>query len=117
VVVQVAHLAGAGGFPDYAAQAMDVFASAIERRDPRTRNLYFDQTTVATPETTPDEGVRIARMIRRVSAARVFFGSDMPVGGNPPPAEGWAIFRAKVPLTTAEMRAIALNEPPYAKGR
>jgi predicted TIM-barrel fold metal-dependent hydrolase len=117
VVVQVAHLAGAGEFPDYAEQAMDVVASAIERRDPRTRNLYFDQTTVATSETTPADGARIARAIRRVGATRVFFGSDMPVGGNPPPAEGWAIFRAKVPLSPAEMRTIASNEPPYAKSR
>jgi predicted TIM-barrel fold metal-dependent hydrolase len=117
VVVQVAHLAGGGEFPDNAEQAMDVFAAAIERGDPRTRNLYFDQTTVATATTTPEDGLRIARTIRRVGPARVFFGSDMPVGGNPPPAEGWAIFRAKVPLTAAEMRTIALNEPPYARGR
>ena len=96
---------------------MDVFAKAIERGDPRTRNLYFDQTTVATPETTPGDGAAIARIIRRVGANCVFYGSDMPVSGNPPPAEGWAIFKAKVPLTEAEMRTIALNEPPYAKGR
>ena len=115
VVVQVAHLAGTAGFPDYAEDAMDVFATAIERGDPRVRNLYFDQTAVATPESTPDEGMRAARMIRRVGASRVFFGSDMPVGGNPPPAESWVIFRTKVPLTTAEMRTIALNEPPYAR--
>jgi predicted TIM-barrel fold metal-dependent hydrolase len=117
VVVQVAHLAGTAGFPDYAEQAMDVFASAIERKDPRTRNLYFDQTAVATAETTAEEGARIARMIRRVRAQRVFFGSDMPVSGNPPPAESWAIFRAKVPLTVAELRTIALNEPSYVTRR
>jgi predicted TIM-barrel fold metal-dependent hydrolase len=117
VVVQVAHLAGTAGFPDYAEEAMDVFASAIERGDPRTRNLYFDQTAVATSESTPDEGMRAARMIRRVGAARVFFGSDMPVSGNPPPGESWAMFRSKVPLTAAELRTIAGNEPPYARGR
>ena len=117
VVVQVAHLAGGGEFPDYAEQAMDVFATAIERGDPRTRNLYFDQTTVATAETTPEDGARIAKIIRRVGVDRVFFGSDIPISGNPPPAEGWAIFKAKVPLTVAEMRTLALNEPPYAKGR
>jgi hypothetical protein len=61
--------------------------------------------------------MRAARMIRRVGAARVFFGSDMPVSGNPPPAESWALFRAKVPLTAAELRTIAGNEPPYATGR
>ena len=117
VVVQVAHLAGTAGFPDYAEQAMDVFATAIERGDPRVRNLYFDQTAVATSASDAEEGVRIARMIRRVGPTRVFFGSDMPVSGNPPPAESWAIFRAKVPLTAAEVRTIASNEPPYAKGR
>jgi predicted TIM-barrel fold metal-dependent hydrolase len=117
VVVQVAHLAGTAGFPDYAEQAMDVFASAIERRDPRTRNLYFDQTTVATSSTTADEGERIARTIRRVGANRVFFGSDLPIGGNPPPVEGWAIFRARVPLTATEMRTIARNQPRYAARR
>lgn len=117
VVVQVAHLAGTAGFPDYAEQAMDVFAIAIERKDPRARRLYFDQTAVATSETTPEEGERIARMIRRVGPKRVFFGSDLPVGGNPPPAESWAIFRAKVPLRAAEFRAIALNEPSYLRRR
>lgn len=34
-----------------------------------------------------------------------------------PPAESWAIFRAKVPLTAAEFRTIALNEPPHAARR
>jgi predicted TIM-barrel fold metal-dependent hydrolase len=117
VVVQVAHLAGTVGFPDYAEEAMDVFAGAIERKDPRARRLYFDQTGVATSETTPKEGERIARMIRRVGPKRVFFGSDTPAGGNPPPAESWAIFRAKVPLRAAEFRAIALNEPSYLRRR
>jgi predicted TIM-barrel fold metal-dependent hydrolase len=117
VVVQVAHFGGSSGFPDYAEEVMDVFARAIEGHDPRTRNLYFDQTTVATSETTPDEGERIARMIRRVGPGRVFFGSDLPISGNPPPAEGWAIFRTRVPLTTGELRTIALNEPPYFHGR
>ena len=117
VVVQVAHLAGTSGFPEYAEQAMSVFASAIERRDPRVRNLYFDQTAVASTETTPEEGERIARMIKRVGLKRVFFGSDLPISGNPPPAEAWAIFRAKVPLKPAEFRAIALNEPRYARRR
>jgi len=47
VPVQVAHLAGAGDFPEDAEQALDVFAAAIQRHDPRMRNVYFDQCTVA----------------------------------------------------------------------
>ena len=38
-------------------------------------------------------------------------------GGNPAAGEGWAIFRAKVPLTAEEMRTIALNVPRYAEHR
>lgn len=114
VIVQLAHLAGSGpGFPDDAQAAFNIFANAIERGDPRTRNLYFDQCTVAWSETTPEEGTRIAEAIRRVGAKRVFFGSDMPVGGNPAPKGSWDIFKAKVPLTQAEFKAIALNVPPY----
>ena len=114
VVVQVAHLAGSGpGFPEDAQAAFNIFAAAIERGDPRTRNLYFDECSVPWSGSTPEEGAQIARAIRRVGLKRVFFGSDMPVGDNPPPKESWEIFKAKVPLTPAEFRAIALNVPPY----
>jgi predicted TIM-barrel fold metal-dependent hydrolase len=118
VVVQVAHLAGSGpGYPDYAAEAMQVFVDAVQRHDPRTRNLYFDQATDAAADSTVEDGRTIARIIRGVGVKRVFFGSDLPIGGNPPPAESWKIFKAKVPLTPAELRTIALNVPPYMRHR
>ncbi len=52
VVVQVAHLAGAGD-PDEegAQQALAVFADAVASRDPRTRRLYFDVTALGPPPT------------------------------------------------------------------
>jgi predicted TIM-barrel fold metal-dependent hydrolase len=115
IVVQVAHLAGSGNFPPDAEAAMKVFAAAIARHDPRTRNLYFDQCVVATRSSTPEDGARIAAAIRSVGVRRVFFGSDMPIGDNPPPKESWEIFKAKVPLTPAEMRIIAMNVPPYLR--
>jgi predicted TIM-barrel fold metal-dependent hydrolase len=116
VVVQVAHLAGAGpGFADDAQAAFNVFATAIERHDPRTRNLYFDECSVPWSGSTPEEGGQIARALRRVGLKRVFFGSDMPVGGNPEPKESWAIFKEKVPLTPAEFRIVAANVPPYMR--
>src|SRR6185295_15410864 len=46
-VIQIAHLAGAGGYPDYADAAMAVFCAAIRSGDRRARNLYFDVTVVA----------------------------------------------------------------------
>ena len=115
-VVQVAHLADSGPCfrPDGQA-AFEIFASAIERHDPRTRNLYFDETTIPCIEASTEESAAVARAIRRVGVKRVFFGSDMFIGGNPSPAESWAIFKRKVPLTPAEFRVIAANVPPYMR--
>lgn len=113
-VVQVAHLAGAGpGFAKDAQAAFDVFATAIEHRDPRTNGLYFDECSVPSLESTPEEGIKIAEAIRRVGVQRVLFGSDMSVSGNPELKESWEIFKAKVPLTAAEFQVIARNVPPY----
>lgn len=114
IVVQVAHLAGSGGFPEDAQQAMDAFADALARKDARVRNVYFDLTTVANGATTAG-GEQIARAIRSVGVDRVLFGTDLPLGGNPPPAEAWALFRASIPLADAEFRAIARNVAPYAR--
>lgn len=113
-VVQIAHLAGAGpGFPPFAQEAMTVFANAIAAHDRRTRNLWFDVTTVATESSTPEDGATIARLLRQAGLRRTLFGSDLPVGGNPPPAEAWRIFRARVPLTEAEFQTIMGNVAPY----
>jgi predicted TIM-barrel fold metal-dependent hydrolase len=115
IVVQIAHLAGAGSFPEDAEKAMAAFAEAIARGDPRTRNLLFDATTVAMSGSTKGDGEFIAKAIRSVGVDRILFGSDAPVGGNPPVSEAWDIFRAKVPLSEAEFRTIALNVAPYAR--
>ena len=117
IVVQIAHLAGSGGFPEDAEQAMNLFAEAIARGDPRTRNLYFDATTVVVPQSTAKDAEFVAKAIRAVGVERIVFGSDLPISGNPSPVEGWALFRAKVPLTDAEFRTIALNTAPYARRR
>jgi predicted TIM-barrel fold metal-dependent hydrolase len=115
VAVQVAHLAGSGNFPPDAEQAMKVFEAAFRRHDPRTRNLYFDQSAVATASTSVEDGKRIAEAIREVGINRVFFGSDMVVSYNPPPGPFWTIFKAKVPLSASEFRAMAVNVPPYMR--
>lgn len=117
VVVQVAHLAGAGAFPEDAEKAMEVFAQAIAREDPRTAKVYFDATTVATPGSTKADGEYVAKAIRAVGVERVLFGSDAPFGGNPPPGEAWDIFRTKVPLSEDEFRTIAGNVAPYFPGQ
>lgn len=116
VPVQVAHLASGGGYDDPPADEVIVFlAEAIARRDPRTRNLWFDVSGVVTDETTPDEAALVARRLRQLGLERILWGSDGATGGNLPPREAWAAFRRRLPLTDAEFRAIAGNVAPWMR--
>src|SRR5215469_9044300 len=50
VIVQIAHLAGGGGYDDPATDAaLSVFVKAIEQKDPRMKNVYFDVCGIAIP--------------------------------------------------------------------
>lgn len=115
VPIQVAHLAGAGGFSDpLIDQALAVFVDAIEKGDPRSRQLWFDLTTVAVPTATADQRDRLTMRIRQLGVNRLLYGSDAATGTNLPPREGWAAFR-QLPLTADEFRTIAGNVPPYMR--
>ena len=116
IVVQVAHLAGAGpGHGADADAAMGVFADAIARRDPRVRRLIFDATTVTAPTSSQEERALVARRIREVGVERIMFGSDLPIGGNPALRGSWQLFRSNIPLTPAEFDRIAANVAPYLR--
>ena len=108
VPVQLAHMAN-----DWEAAA--VYADAIEAGDPRTRRLYFDlaqAVPVPRQHQTPVAMTQIAATLRRIGLERIFFGSDMDVGGNPSPREHWKAVR-QLPLTNVELRSLAKNVPPY----
>jgi len=114
--IQIAHLAGAGpGYQDIIDDALGAFVDAVKARDPKTRNLWFDVTTIATVETTSENGALIARRIRELGLRRILFGADHSIGGNPAPATAWRIFKEKVPLTEDEQRTIATNRTPYMR--
>jgi predicted TIM-barrel fold metal-dependent hydrolase len=114
VPVQIAHLAGAGGYDDpLVDQALSVFIDAIANDDPRTKRLWFDVAAVAWSKMTPAEATLIATRIREVGLRRVLYGTDAATPGNSP-REGWAAFRS-LPLTVAEFRTIANNLPPYVR--
>ena len=113
VPVQIAHLAGAGGYDSTTDAAVSVFVDAIARHDRATRRLWFDVTTV-TRSATPDDLTRIATRIRQLGIKRVLFGSDAAAGGNLAPRESWAEF-LKLPLTPDEFRRIANNVAPYMR--
>ena len=114
VIVQVAHLAGTGpGYNDPPADsAMAVLADAVQRGNPRTRNLWFDVTTVVDSAITPAQAALVARRIRQVGAKRVLYGSDAAAVGLPKPKQWWAYF-LRLPLTHAEFEQIARNLAPY----
>jgi uncharacterized protein len=114
IPVQIAHLAGSGpGYDDPPAQqVMAVLARAVERDDPRTKQLWFDVATVVDLDITPDLADLVARRIRQVGIERVLYGSDAAFGGNLPPREGWEAFR-RLPLKEEEFTQIAGQVTPY----
>lgn len=114
VVVQVAHLSGAGG-PEYPQidPVLDVFADAIARKDLRVARLWFDVTTPAAAGITTGMKAMMAGWIRRLGVERVLYGSDAPTPTNLP-KDNWTEFRT-LPLTEAEFDIIANNVPPYLR--
>ena len=109
VPVIVAHLWGGS---DYKDDALAVYADAVSAGDPRTKNLYFDVAQVSLGNKPPTVLRRIAERIRQIGISRILYGSDGARMGGLPPAEMWQDFRSRVPLTEAELRAIANNVLP-----
>jgi predicted TIM-barrel fold metal-dependent hydrolase len=115
VAVQIAHLAGAGGYADTTIDAaMSVFVDAFARRDPRMRHVYFDVATVVArgPEINERTARLVTQRMREIGVERFFFGSDAAAPPNLAPRDAWALFR-KLPLTDREFTIIATNVAPY----
>jgi predicted TIM-barrel fold metal-dependent hydrolase len=114
VPVQIAHLAGAGGFDAATDAALSVFADAIAKHDSRMKNVWFDVTVVVRPNMTPDQLQQIAARIRQIDVKRVLYGSDAASNPLAYPKAGWAAFQ-RLPLSSAEFRVIANNVTPYMR--
>lgn len=114
VPVQIAHLAGSGGYDAATESALTVFTDAIARQDARMRNVWFDATTVLLPGMPPDALQRIASRIRQLGVERVLYGSDAAASPLAYPKAGWAELR-RLPLSEAEFRVIANNITPYLR--
>jgi uncharacterized protein len=116
VVIQVAHLTAAGAPSDPDADAaLEFFADAIAKGDPRATRLYFDLPSVSPAiAISPEKAAAIASQIRRLGVQRLLFGSDAPTGGPLTPMAAWESLR-KLPLTEAEFRTIATNVAPYLR--
>lgn len=114
VPVQIAHLAGAGGYDAATDSALGVFTDAIAKHDRRMKNVWFDVATVVRPEMSPDELQQIAARIRQLGVERVLYGSDAAASPLSYPKAGWAAFR-RLPLTETEFGVIANNVTPYMR--
>jgi predicted TIM-barrel fold metal-dependent hydrolase len=114
ITIQVAHLAGAGGYDDpLVDEALGVFAEAAERRDPRLSRFYFDISGVAGLGNWKERVNVVAARIRQLGVERVLYGSDGAVGENSP-QKAIAAFR-QLPLTADEFRTIEGNVAPYMR--
>jgi predicted TIM-barrel fold metal-dependent hydrolase len=114
VPVQIAHLAGSGGYDEGTDAALGVFADAFARHDARVKNVWFDAAVVVRAGLSTDTRRRIAARIRRIGVDRVVYGSDAATNPDAYPKAGWAAFR-RLPLTEAEIRRIARNVTPYMR--
>ena len=114
VPVQIAHLAGAGGYDDpLADDALGVFVEAIAKKDPRMDRVWFDVSGVAGLGDWKAKAETIVSRIRALGVARILYGSDGTADSHTP-KEAWEAF-ATLPLTPAELRTIAGNVPPYLR--
>ena len=112
--VQVAHLASSGpGYMDPAAHSViEVLADAIEKKDPRTRKLWFDVASNAHPRNSPETSELMVKFIRRIGVKRILYGTDGATGDNLRPRESWEAFR-QLKLSDKEFKTIAENVAPY----
>lgn len=114
VPVQIAHLAGAGGYDDpLVDEALAVFAEAVANHDPRMANVYFDVSGVAGLGEWTGKASRIAVRIRQLGVSRILYGSDGAVEEYLP-HKMWTYFR-QLPLTDAEFTTIENNVAPYMR--
>lgn len=111
VTVQIAHLAGGGGYDPVIDEALRVYAEAIERGDPRVRHLYFDASGIPIAGMWEQSAALLAERIRQIGMGRILFGCDSPIPGNSPREflERWR----KLPLTHQEFQRIESNVAPY----
>jgi predicted TIM-barrel fold metal-dependent hydrolase len=114
VTVQIAHLAGSGGYDDPSVdQALSVFVEAIERKDPRMKHVYFDASGIAIQGMWETKASLIVKRIRQIGIDRILYGSDAAIAGNSP-KEALARWH-RLPLTQEEFHRIENNVAPYIR--
>jgi predicted TIM-barrel fold metal-dependent hydrolase len=114
IPVQVAHLASSGpGYVDPAAHSVvEVLADAVAKKAPRARRLWFDLASNAYTTNPAEVSELLVRLIRKIGAERILYGTDAATGNNLRPREAWEAFR-QLKLSEREIKTIARNVAPY----
>jgi predicted TIM-barrel fold metal-dependent hydrolase len=107
--VQIAHLAGWGGYGTETDAAFEVFAKAAAAKDPRVDRVFFDISGVASSGLPDAVKASLVRRLRGAGVSRILFAIDGPVS-----PEAWSSVAA-LPLDDGELRIIALNLAPYMR--
>ena len=111
--IQIAHLAGAGGYNDpQVDDAVTAFVEAIQKDETRQRQLWFDVSSVALGNLTTQRKELLVQRIRQLGIQRVLYGSDAPVLDSL--RADWTAFR-QLPLTEGEFATISTNVAPYMR--
>lgn len=113
VTVHIAHLAGWGGFGSETDQALGVFAEAIAAGDRRTANVYFDLSAIASAGQPDSVKQVIVGRLRQIGMQRLLFALDL-TESTAQIRQRWDLVK-QLPLTPAELRAIATNVAPYLR--
>ena len=109
VTVQIAHLAGAGGYDDPTFdEALGVFVDALASHDARLEHVYIEVSGVAGLGRSRDRMPLVVSRIRQIGLDRILYGSDGP------PQAAWTAF-TQLPLTASEIAAITSNVAPYMR--
>ena len=82
--VQIAHLAGGGGYDLLVDEALGVYAEAIERGDSRVRHLFFDASGIPIAGMWEQNAALLTGRMRQIGMDRILFGCDSPIPGNSP---------------------------------
>jgi predicted TIM-barrel fold metal-dependent hydrolase len=117
VPVQVAHMAGWGGYDAATDAALGAFVSRLVSDESLNERVYFDVSAVVrelgdSNESWPPDAryARIASRLRTLRSDRILFGTDWPVYTA---AKYAADFQASVPLDESELALILANRAPW----
>lgn len=129
VPVQVAHLAGWGGYDRTADAALSVMADQCLSRPSLCDHLYFDISAAIVPPSAaqappgsdlrfmydnqksfPEGREHLAANLRRLGLKRILFATDWPIAT---PKDYIKLLRSDLPLTSAEIDEIFHNIAPY----